>query len=62
VIDVDAHEPDIRERFVTRGRPVVVQTVRGLFSATQIARQLGLHPEPGEIATTFAEVEMMLEH
>lgn len=33
------------------------QTVRGLFSATQIARQLGLQVRSGEVAKVFAEIE-----
>jgi hypothetical protein len=33
-------------------------TVRGIFSITQIARLLGLPPEPGhDVARTFAEIE-----
>jgi CBS domain containing-hemolysin-like protein len=33
-------------------------TVRGIFSLTQIARQLGLPPQPGhDVARTFAEIE-----
>jgi len=33
-------------------------TVRGIFSLTQIARQLGLHPQIGHsVARTFAEIE-----
>lgn len=36
------------------------QTVRGLFSATQIARQLGVAIETSEVAHTFAEIESML--
>jgi CBS domain-containing protein len=39
-----------------RGR----QTVRGLFSATQIARQLGATIQTNEIARTFSEIESML--
>ena len=39
-----------------RGR----QTVRGLFSATQIARQLGVTIQTSEIARTFSEIESML--
>jgi CBS domain-containing protein len=39
------------------------QTVRGLFSATQIARQLGvLIPTGEEIAQTFSEIEAQLAH
>lgn len=33
------------------------QTVRGLFSATQIARQLGLQIKTAEVAKVFAEIE-----
>ena len=36
------------------------QTVRGLFSATQIARQLGVSIQTSEIARTFSEIEAML--
>lgn len=36
------------------------QVVRGVFSATQIARQLGIALQPGEIARTFAEIEALL--
>lgn len=36
------------------------QRVRGIFSATQIGRQLGRHVVPAEIATTFAELEAAL--
>jgi CBS-domain-containing membrane protein len=39
-----------------RGR----QTVRGLFSATQIARQLGVAIPTSEIARTFSEIEAQL--
>ena len=34
--------------------------LRGLFSATQIARQLGYVIQPTEIASTFAEIEASL--
>ena len=39
--------------------------IRGIFSATQIARQLGVDPQsvnPTEIAQTFAEIEALLAH
>lgn len=36
------------------------QTVRGVFSATQIARQLGIAIPTSEIARTFAEIEALL--
>ena len=36
------------------------QTVRGLFSATQIARQLGVAIQTSEVARTFSEIEAQL--
>jgi len=36
------------------------QTVRGLFSATQIARQLGVAIQTSEVARTFSEIEALL--
>ena len=36
------------------------QNVRGLFSATQIARQLGAAIQTSEIAQTFSEIESLL--
>ena len=36
------------------------QTIRGIFSVSQIARQLGVNIETSEIARTFAEIETML--
>ena len=36
------------------------QMVRGLFSATQIARQLGVAIQTSEVARTFSEIEAML--
>ncbi|MGH8686087.1 MAG: CBS domain-containing protein [Burkholderiales bacterium] len=37
--------------------------VRGIFSLTQIARQLGVPaPQPGEVARTFAEIESIFRH
>jgi len=39
--------------------------IRGIFSATQIARQLGLDAQsvnPTEIAQTFSEIEVLLAH
>ena len=38
------------------------QTVRGLFSATQIARQLGISIQTSEIAQTFSQIEALLAH
>lgn len=37
-----------------------LQNVRGLFSATQIARQLGVAIQTSEVARTFSEIEAML--
>jgi signal-transduction protein with cAMP-binding, CBS, and nucleotidyltransferase domain len=36
------------------------QKVRGMFSATQIARQLGASIQTSEVARTFSEIEAML--
>ena len=36
------------------------QLVRGLFSATQVARQLGVKIQTSEVARTFSEIEAML--
>jgi CBS domain-containing protein len=38
------------------------KTLRGLFSVTQIARQLGAAIHIGELARTFAEIERLLSH
>lgn len=38
------------------------QVLRGLFSATQIARQLGVQIRTTEVARTFAEIEAILNH
>ncbi len=38
------------------------QRVRGLFSLTQIARQLGVEVQANEIARTFSEIEATLTH
>jgi signal-transduction protein with cAMP-binding, CBS, and nucleotidyltransferase domain len=38
------------------------QTVLGIFSASQIARQLGVQIQSQEIARTFAEIEAVIAH
>lgn len=38
------------------------QMVRGLFSTTQIGRQLGTTIQPAEFAHTFSEIQMALAH
>lgn len=38
------------------------QVVRGIFSATQIARQLGVAIPSSEVARTFSEIEARLAH
>lgn len=38
------------------------QRVRGMFSVTQIARQLGVSIQPSEVARTFSEIEKQLTH
>jgi len=41
-----------------RDSTLATRMVRGIFSLTQIARQLGLPPQPGQdVARTFAEIE-----
>ena len=42
---------------VERGVEAAKQTLRGIFSASQIARQLGLDLTTHEFARTFAEIE-----
>ena len=44
-----------------KGAPNSELTVRGIFSLTQIARQLGIPPQPiHDIARTFAEIEAVI--
>jgi CBS-domain-containing membrane protein len=38
------------------------QTVRGLFSISQIGRQLGVNIQTTEVAATFSEIEAALAH
>jgi CBS domain-containing protein len=57
---VERHEPSFHDRLVMLPRVSPSQIVRGLFSTTQIARQLGLSLQSVELATTFAEVEALL--
>ena len=38
------------------------QAVRGLFSTSQIARQLGVPVHLGDVARPFAEIEVLLNH
>jgi len=46
-----------------RERPLRRAMVRGIFSVSQLARQLGLLlPQAGEVARTFAEIEAALGH
>lgn len=45
---------------VVKVGPADKQTVCGLFSATQIARQLGVAIQTSEIARTFSEIEAQL--
>jgi len=59
-IAVEVNRRSFHETLTTPSMPL--HTVCGLFSTTQIARQLGLQLHSAEIATTFAEVEAMLAH
>jgi len=61
-IVVETSEPPRRERIATLLHAPAVQTVSGLFSMTQIARQLGLQITSPDIAKTFAEVEALFAH
>jgi len=38
------------------------ERIRGIFSLTQIARQLGANLQPNTFAQTFAEIEAALGH
>jgi hypothetical protein len=42
---------------VEEDREANKQTLRGIFSASQIARQLGVELTTHEVARTFAEIE-----
>jgi hypothetical protein len=56
VVDHERLEP----RTALEG-PVERAMVRGIFSLSQVARQLGVAvPQPGEVARTFAEIEVAL--
>ena len=59
-IVVEVHEPTFHEKLAALPHTIPMQTVRGLFSTTQIARQLGLQLQSPELGTTFAEVEALL--
>ena len=50
----------IRDRVVEQDDRDGIQKVRGIFSATQIGRQLGTVVMTAEIATTFAALETVL--
>lgn len=59
---VEVNTLSFHEQLVMLPQVVAPQTVCGLFSVTQIARQLGLQLQSLELATTFAEVEALLAH
>jgi hypothetical protein len=59
---VEVHQPPFQEKIAALLQAPASQTVRGLFSTTQIARQLGLQLASPDIATTFAEVEALFAH
>lgn len=61
-IVVEVHQPPSQEKIAALLQAPASQTVRGLFSTTQIARQLGLQLANPDIATTFAEVEALFAH
>jgi hypothetical protein len=46
---------------VTERNPITGATdIRGIFSATQIGRQLGIAVQPSDIATMFANLELTI--
>ena len=49
-----------RQHAVVAERSPAAHTVRGVFSATQIARQLGVAIPMNEVARTFSEIEAQL--
>jgi len=51
-----------RQHFLVRDRGEEGERVRGIFSLTQIARQLGIDIEPKSFAHSFAEIEAALSH
>ena len=61
-IVVEMHELSFPEKLATFPKASPLQTVRGLFSATQIARQLDVRLPGPSIATTFAELQTLLSH
>ena len=59
-IVVEVHKPTFHETLAALPQTIPIQTVRGLFSTTQISRQLGLQLQSAELSTTFAEIEALL--
>lgn len=57
---VDVEPAPASDLLVDPGLPKFTQTVRGIFSASQIARQLGVQIQTTEVARTFAEIEAIL--
>ncbi|QID19147.1 CBS domain-containing protein [Nitrogeniibacter mangrovi] len=45
---------------IERDEPGTAPAVRGIFSASQIARQMGIPPFVGDVAKTFAEIEAVI--
>jgi CBS domain-containing protein len=51
-----------RQHFLVEERVNQGQRVRGIFSLSQIARQLGVNLQPNTFAHTFSEIEAALDH
>jgi CBS domain-containing protein len=51
-----------RQHFLVGERSANEERVRGIFSLTQIARQLGVQLQPNTFAHTFSEIEAALGH
>jgi len=59
---VEVYEPSYAEQLRPAPQARPRHSVCGLFSLTQIARQLGVQLQTTQIAATFAEVEAQLAH
>lgn len=59
---VDIRQPAFEDWYADPTDVRAVQTIRGIFSTTQIARQLGMPVQTTEVARTFAEIEAQFAH
>lgn len=59
---VDIRQPAFEDWYADPTDVRAVQTIRGIFSTTQIARQLGTPVQTTEVARTFAEIGAQFAH